>query len=49
MNRFGGRSSTVLTLALALLGASAAFADEVRVATLLPCVEDALRGVSADE
>lgn len=45
MNRFGGRSSTVLTLALALLGASAAFADEVRVATLLPCVEDALRGV----
>ncbi|HEX5064905.1 MAG TPA: ABC transporter substrate-binding protein [Myxococcota bacterium] len=34
-----------MTLALALLGASAAFADEVRVATLLPCVEDALRGV----
>jgi iron complex transport system substrate-binding protein len=45
MNRPGVRSLSVFTLALALLGASAAFADEVRVATLLPCVEDALRGV----
>jgi len=45
MNRFAGRSLSVFILALALLGARAAFADEVRVATLLPCVEDALRGV----
>lgn len=45
MTRFPGRSLPVFTLVLALLGASGAPADEVRVATLLPAVEHALQGV----
>jgi iron complex transport system substrate-binding protein len=44
MNRLRSLSAFSLA-ALALLGASGALADEVRVATLLPAVENALQGV----
>lgn len=50
MTRFVGRSLPVFILAaLALSSAGAARAGVVRVATLLPCVEDALRDVPGVE